>query len=88
VIGLVKTTALEVADAGITVNAVCPAAVGTDLFFNQPMDDLFCPDMPRPVSQEQFLQRLDDLKVGLNGVRYLEASDVTRAVMYLVLDRG
>jgi NAD(P)-dependent dehydrogenase (short-subunit alcohol dehydrogenase family) len=37
---------------GITVNAICPAAVGTDLFFNQAMYDLFCPDVERPRSKD------------------------------------
>ena len=87
VIGLVKVTALEVADFGITVNAVCPGAVGTDLFLNQPTYDLFVPDVQNPTS-EDFHKRLDDLNYGLNGVRYLDAEDVSRAVMYLVTDRG
>ncbi|WP_236787772.1 mycofactocin-coupled SDR family oxidoreductase [Amycolatopsis sp. GM8] len=87
VIGLVKTTALEVAGDGITVNAICPGAVGTDLFFNQPTYDIFCPDLENP-TREQFQQRLDDLDYGLNGVRYLEPEDVSRTILYLVTDRG
>lgn len=85
VIGLVKGTALEVADAGITVNAVCPGAVGTDLFFNQPTYDVFCPDLEHP-TRADFEQRLADHGHGLNGRPYLETEHVTRAVMYLVTD--
>jgi SDR family mycofactocin-dependent oxidoreductase len=88
VIGLVKSVALELADTGITANAICPGAVGTDLFFNQPSYNIFCPDLPKPVSEEQFRKRLDDLNYGLNGIRFLEPDDVARTMLYLVLDRG
>jgi SDR family mycofactocin-dependent oxidoreductase len=84
-IGLVKGTALELADTGITVNAVCPAAVATDLFFNEPTYRLFCPDLADP-TPEDFEQRMKDHKHGLNGRAYLQPEHVTRAVMYLVTD--
>jgi SDR family mycofactocin-dependent oxidoreductase len=87
VIGLVKTTALEVADDGITVNAVAPGAVETDLFFNQPTFDVFLPDVKNP-TESDFRKRLDDLNYGLNGVRFLQSEDVSRAVLYLITDRG
>jgi SDR family mycofactocin-dependent oxidoreductase len=85
VIGLVKSCAMEVADFGITVNAICPAAVATDLFFNQPTFNLFCPDIENP-TREQFEQRMVDTKHGLNGRAYLEPEHVSRALMYLVTD--
>jgi SDR family mycofactocin-dependent oxidoreductase len=87
VIGLVKTTALEVADDGITVNVVAPGAVETQLFFNQPTFDVFVPDVTDP-TESDFRKRLDDLNYGLDGVRFLQPEDVSRAVLYLVTDRG
>lgn len=87
VIGLVKTTALELASDGITVNALAPGAVETDLFFNQPTYDIFVPDIANP-TEEDFRRRLDELDYGLNGVRFLQPEDVSRALLYLVTDRG
>jgi NAD(P)-dependent dehydrogenase (short-subunit alcohol dehydrogenase family) len=87
IIGLVKTTALEVAGDGITVNVVAPGAVDTDLFFNQPTYDVFLPDVVNP-TEADFRKRLDDLDYGLNGVRFLQPEDVSRAVLHLVTDRG
>jgi SDR family mycofactocin-dependent oxidoreductase len=87
VIGLVKTTALELAGDGITVNALAPGAVETDLFFNQPTYDIFVPDIANP-TEEDFRRRLDEIDYGLNGVRFLQPGDVSRALLYLVTDRG
>jgi NAD(P)-dependent dehydrogenase (short-subunit alcohol dehydrogenase family) len=87
VIGLVKTTALEVAGDGITVNAIAPGAVDTDLFFNQPTYDIFLPDVTNP-TEDDFRNRLDALDYGLDGVRFLQPEDVARAMLYLVTDRG
>lgn len=85
VIGLVKVCALEVAGFGVTVNAICPGAVATDLFFNQPTYDVFCPDITNP-TREDFDRRLADLDYGLNGRPYLEPEHASRAVMYFVTD--
>jgi NAD(P)-dependent dehydrogenase (short-subunit alcohol dehydrogenase family) len=82
---LVKCCALEVAHAGITVNAVCPAEVNTDMFFNQPTYKLFYPDIDNPTIEDSE-ERLKESKHGLNGRTYLEPEHVTRAVLYLVTD--
>jgi SDR family mycofactocin-dependent oxidoreductase len=84
-IGLVKGTALELADTGITVNAVCPAAVATDLFFNEPTYRIFCPDIEHP-TPEDFEQRLKEHGHGLNGRPYLQPEHVSRAVLFLAGD--
>jgi NAD(P)-dependent dehydrogenase (short-subunit alcohol dehydrogenase family) len=85
VIGLSKATALEVGKDGITVNVVCPAGVQTDLFFNQPTFDIFCPDIEHP-TREDFERRLVENNAGLNGRRYLQPEHVSRAVMHFVND--
>ena len=85
VLGLVKGCALEVARDGITVNAICPAAVNTDLFFNQPTFNLFCWDMENP-TVEDFEARLERDNHGLGGRHYLDPEHVSRAVVYLATD--
>jgi hypothetical protein len=64
---LVKCCALGVADVGITVNAVCLAAVNTDMFFNQPTYKLFCPDIDNPTI-EDFEERLKGSSTASTGV--------------------
>jgi SDR family mycofactocin-dependent oxidoreductase len=85
VLGLVKGTALELGSSGITVNAICPAAVNTPLFFNQPTFDLFCHDIDNP-TVDDFEARLARDNHGLNGRHYLEPEHVSRAVVYLATD--
>jgi NAD(P)-dependent dehydrogenase (short-subunit alcohol dehydrogenase family) len=76
VIGLAKSLALEVANDGITVNIVCPCTVRT------PMVQ---PDPDREVPEDSVRQ----LTRGNPIARpWIEADDVTRAVMYLVQDPG
>jgi len=69
---------LEVAGDGITVNALAPGAVETDLFFNQPTYDVFVPDIANP-TEEDFRRRLDELDYGLNGVAVSCSPGTSRA---------
>lgn len=85
VIGLAKGCALENAGAGLTVNVICPAAVQTDLFFNQPTYDLFCYDIENP-TVEDFEARLKRDNHGLNGRPYLQPEHVSRMVVHLATD--
>jgi SDR family mycofactocin-dependent oxidoreductase len=84
-IGLVKGCAREVETFGITVNAVCPNSVATDLYFNEPTYRLFCPDIDQP-TKDDFERRLAEHAHGLNGRPYLQPEHVTRAVVYLATD--
>lgn len=85
VIGLVKTVALEVAQQGITVNAMCPTSVDTPMLHNDANYRLFCPEIDGPT--------VDDVRprfASLNpmGVPWIAPEVFTDAVMYLVCDSG
>jgi NAD(P)-dependent dehydrogenase (short-subunit alcohol dehydrogenase family) len=85
VIGLVKCAALEVAGTGVTVNAVCPAAVKTPMVLHDTNYRLFCPDIEEPTMDDAIgrFRRMSPL-----GEAWLEPEDVSREVLHLVLDRG
>jgi len=84
VIGLTKGLAQELKGTGITVNAICPATLNSDLFYNDATVRVFFPDRP-DATVEDLKSRLLD---GLTPIPILEVEDITRAVMHLVLDRG
>lgn len=85
VIGLVKTLALEVADAGITVNAVCPATVDTQMVHNDALYGLFAPDIDNPTREQ-----VEPLYAGMSpmGVPWVAPDDISDAVMFLVSDEA
>lgn len=81
VIGLVKTLALEVADKGITVNAVCPATVDTEMVHNDALYGLFAPDIENPTKEQ-----VEPRYTAMNPipVPWTPAEEISAAVMYLV----
>ena len=83
VIGLVKTLALEVADKGITVNAVCPATVDTGMVHNPALYGLFAPDLTAPTRED-----VEPRYAAMSpmGVPWVAPADITNAVMFLVSD--
>ncbi|MGO4204483.1 mycofactocin-coupled SDR family oxidoreductase [Rhodococcus sp. TAF43] len=85
VIGLVKTLALEVAEHGITVNAVCPATVDTPMVHNASMYELFCPglDSPDRSDVEPIYSRMSPMRTP-----WVDPQDVSDAVLYLVSDQA
>ena len=85
VIGLVKCAALELAGSGVTVNAICPTTVGTEMVTHRANYQLFVPDRDDPTiddARERF-GRMNPL-----GVPWLEPEDVAREVVHLACDRG
>jgi SDR family mycofactocin-dependent oxidoreductase len=83
VIGLVKTLALEVADKGITVNAVTPSNVRSPMTVNPAIFKLFRPDLENPTE--------DDVRDAFQlsnkiPVPWVQPRDISQAMMYLASD--
>ncbi|MBM7279618.1 NAD(P)-dependent oxidoreductase [Gordonia rubripertincta] len=80
VIGLVKSAALEVAQSGVTVNAVTPTNVNTDMIRNDACEALFLPGIENP-TQEQIEEAY---VINPMGVPWIEPIDVSRTIAFLV----
>jgi SDR family mycofactocin-dependent oxidoreductase len=83
VVGLVKSLALEVADCGVTVNAVCPTNVDTPLIQNETFYRLFAPDVENP-GREDLARAFTP--VNAIPIPWVEMDDVTNAVLFLASD--
>jgi SDR family mycofactocin-dependent oxidoreductase len=85
VIGLVKSAALEVAGNGITVNAVCPTSVDTDMVQNPATYKLFLPDVAEPTDEE-----IRAAFQGLNAIPipWVEPVDISNAMVFLCSDEA
>ncbi|HVY97281.1 MAG TPA: mycofactocin-coupled SDR family oxidoreductase [Solirubrobacterales bacterium] len=84
VVGLVKSLALEMADHGVTVNAVCPTSVDTAMIQNEAFRDLFLPD------QEYTLADVERAYTELNPIPmpWVQPEDVSDAVLFLASDEA
>jgi SDR family mycofactocin-dependent oxidoreductase len=85
VIGLVKSLAIEVAEHGVTVNAVCPTSVDTPMIQNEAFRQLFLPDKPdyTPADVQQAYTALNPIPIP-----WLQPEDVTDAVAFLASDEA
>lgn len=77
-IGLTQATALEQARHGVTVNAVCPGWVATDMAFAQINDPLWC-----ELNQIESEQSLEITRLSVPQMRLVEPSEVAGLVVYL-----
>lgn len=77
-IGLTQATALEQARNGVTVNAVCPGWVATDMAYAQINDPLWC-----ELNQIESEQSLEITRLSVPQMRLVEPSEVASLVVYL-----
>ncbi len=82
VLGLTKTVALEVAEGGITANAICPGYVKTPLVEAQIADQA----KARGLSEEQVMK--DVILAAQPTKRFVEFSELAGMLLYLVSDAG
>lgn len=85
VIGFVKSLAIELAPLGVTVNALAPMSVSTDMCHNDKTYRLFRPDLADPTEDD-----VRDTFASLNPMRvpWLELEDVTAGLLYLASESG
>lgn len=80
VLGFVKSVAAELADKGITVNAVCPTAVDTDMIHNQANYTLFAPHIAMPTREDVIAGFASSNAI---PVPWIEPIDVSNAMLFL-----
>ncbi|WP_406281425.1 mycofactocin-coupled SDR family oxidoreductase [Nocardia sp. NBC_00881] len=84
VLGLVKSLSLEVADYGITVNAVLPSGVDTDMIQNPATWRLMVPDKDDP-TREDWMAIIES---GPPNGDLIQPAEVADAVLLLVSEHG
>lgn len=82
-IGLTQALALEVANKGITVNAICPGWVGTQMAENQLVDEKWC-----ELNQINPQKSHDIHRLSVPQERFVEAQEVAELACYLASDQA
>jgi (+)-trans-carveol dehydrogenase len=85
VLGLMKVLAIELAQTGIRVNAVCPTNVNTNMLMNENTKRLFVPTSEQPTLEEfeASAKLMHEIPIG-----WIEPEDVSYAVLYLASDES
>ena len=85
ILGLTKSLALEVAQEGITVNAILPTTVKTPMIMHDAMYQLFRPDLDNPTADDMvpILSMLN-----AQGIPWVEPEAISHGVLYLVSDEA
>jgi SDR family mycofactocin-dependent oxidoreductase len=82
-VGLVRSSARELAANGIRVNLVAPGNTATSMLLSDAMFHLHLPDMENP-TQEMF-EKVSAERTPMQ-IPYVEASDISQAVLFLASD--
>jgi NAD(P)-dependent dehydrogenase (short-subunit alcohol dehydrogenase family) len=80
VIGLTKSVAQEMAHYDVTVNAIAPGNVSTDMIHNDTLYTLMRPDLEKP-TRDDVAAVMATLHV--QPVPWLEADEITAALVFL-----
>lgn len=84
-IGLCKTAALEVAEHGVTVNAVLPGPTDTPMMSSPQRFRQAVPDKPDPTRDDYLEARKDATPMGL---AWIKPEDVAAVVLFLLSDEA